>query len=93
MTSFHQFLERKMLPNTYYEGDPELTKYKDSEGGHFHIIDGEKPVIDGEKPAHKLLHKRTRSEEDVLKTLLRGTKLKGNKLKNNKNDFSPKQKP
>ena len=83
MTSFHQFLEKKMLPNTY-EGDPKLTKDKDFEGGHFHI--------DGEKPAHKLIHKRTRSEEDMLKTLLRGKKLKGNKLKNNKNAFSPKQK-
>lgn len=85
MTSFHQFLERKMLPNTYYEGDPEPTKDEDSEGGHFHIIDGE-------KPARKLLHKRTRSEEDVLKTLLRGKKLKGDKLKNNKNAFSSNQK-
>ena len=83
MTSFHQFLERKMLPNTY-KGDPELTKDKDSEGGHFHI--------DGEKPAHKLLHDRTRSEEDMLRTLLRGKKLKGNKLQNNKNAFSPNQK-
>ena len=83
MTSFHQFLERKRL--NIYDLEPRLTKDEDSKGGHFHI--------DGEKPAHKLIHKRTRSEEDVLKTLLRGTKLKGNKLKNNKNDFSPKQKP
>ena len=79
MTSFHQFLERKTLPDTY-KGDPEPTKDADSKGGHFHIIDGK-------KPAYKLLHKRTRSEEDVLKTLLRG-----NKLKNNKNAFSPNQK-
>ena len=77
MTSFHQFLERKMQPNTY-ERDPELTKDKDH--------------IDGEKPAHKLLHDRTRSEEDMLKTLLRGKNLKGNKLKNNKNAFSSNQK-
>ena len=79
MTSFHQFLERKMLPDTY-KGDPEPTKDKDSEGGHFNIIDGK-------KTAYKLLHDRTRSEEDVLNTLLRGKK-----LKNNKNAFSPKQK-
>ena len=87
MTSFHQFLERKML--NIYNLEPKLTRDEDSEGGHFHI--------DGEKPAHKLIHKRTRSEEDMLKTLLRGKKLrgkklKGNKLKNNKNAFSPKQK-
>lgn len=83
MTSFHQFLERKML--NIYNLEPKLTKHTDSEGEHFHI--------DGEKPAHKLIHKRTRSEEDMLKTLLRGKNLKGNKLKNNKNAFSPKQKP
>ena len=82
ITSFHQFLERKM--QNVYKLEPKLTKDTDSEGGHFHI--------DGEKPAHKLIHKRTRSEEDMLKTLLRGKKLKGNKLQNNKNAFSPNQK-
>lgn len=85
ITSFHQFLERKM--QNIYDLERSLTKHGDSEGGHFHV-DGEKPA----KPAHELLHKRTRSEEDVLKTLLKGNQLKGNKLKNNKNAFSPKQK-
>jgi hypothetical protein len=84
ITSFHQFLERKM--QNIYDLERSLTKHRDSEGGHFHV-DG-----DGEKPAHELLHKRTRSKEDVLKTLLKGNQLKGNKLKNNKNAFSPKQK-
>ena len=82
ITSFHQFLERKM--QNIYDRERSLTKHRDSEGEHFHV--------DVEKPAHKLLHKRTRSEEDVLKTLLKGNQLKGNKLKNNKNAFSPKQK-
>ena len=82
ITSFHQFLERKM--QNIYDLERSLTKHTDSEGGHFHV--------DGEKPAHKLLHKRIRSEGDVLKTLLKGNQLKGNKLKNNKNAFSPKQK-
>ena len=48
MTSFHQFLERKML--NIYNLEPKLTRDKDSEGGHFHI--------DGEKPAHKLVQKK-----------------------------------
>ena len=85
ITSFHQFLERKM--QNIYDLERSLTKHGDSEGGHFHV-DGEKPA----KPAHELLHKRTRSKEDVLKTLLKGNQLKGNKLKNNKNAFSPNQK-
>jgi len=76
ITSFHQFLEKKM-PSTYdrntYNSEPKLTKH-----------------VDGKKPAHKLLHPRVRFEDDVLETLLKGKE--GNELKNNKNAFSPNQK-
>ena len=66
ITSFHQFLERKM--QNIYDLERSLTKHTDSEGGHFHV--------DGEKPARNLRHRRVSSEEDVLKTLLKGKDLK-----------------
>ena len=66
ITSFHQFLEKKM--ENIYNHERSLTKHRDSEGEHFHV--------DGKKPAKNLLHKRVRFEDDVLKTLLKGKKLK-----------------
>jgi hypothetical protein len=66
ITSFHQFLERKM--QNIYDLERSLTKHRDSEGEHFHV--------DGKKPARNLRHRRVSSEEDVLKTLLKGKDLK-----------------
>jgi hypothetical protein len=66
ITSFHQFLERKM--QNVYDLERSLTKHRDDEGEHFHV--------DGKKPARNLRHRRVSSEEDVLKTLLKGKDLK-----------------